>query len=226
MTTSERIKRGEQFLEGLFDPSLGLLPEYPGSKTYWLYHDNYLAANLLEKSHPDISRRIRASISGFRVLGSGKIEIVFGEVLNPLPFRGYELIEVATMGDKVIKTERVTNEVANGWRRYADLLLLASMAKFGRAARKDFFAAEDMWDGAGFLDVVARHTGIFATYKLALYLIAARRLRIPPIPEVFSFLKRMQNSEGGWITDYKNAPTSPVGFANVETTGLALLALK
>jgi len=226
MTTSERIMRGEQFLEGLFDPSLGLLPEYPGHQTYWLYHDNYLAANLLEKSHPDISRRIRASISGFGVYGSGKIEIVFGEVLNPLPFRGYELIKVATVGDKVVGTERVTEGVAKGWRRYADLLLLASMAQSGRAARKDFFAAEDMWNGAGFLDVVARHTGVFATYKLSLYLIAARRLRIPSIPEVLPCLCAMQNSEGGWITDYKNNPTSPVGFANVETTCLALLALK
>ena len=38
----DAAKRGRAFLAGLFDPSIGLLPEYRGSKTYWLHHDNYL----------------------------------------------------------------------------------------------------------------------------------------------------------------------------------------
>src|SRR5438128_945655 len=56
---SESIARGKQFLVSLFDPALDLLPEFRGSKTYWLFHDNYLAAHTLAGTNPEISRRIR-----------------------------------------------------------------------------------------------------------------------------------------------------------------------
>ena len=48
----QAITKGRQFLVDLFDPTLDLLPEYRGSQTYWLFHDNYLAAQVLRKSHP------------------------------------------------------------------------------------------------------------------------------------------------------------------------------
>src|SRR5438876_1816283 len=34
---AQRIQRGESFLTNLFDTRLQLLPEYPGSRTYWLF---------------------------------------------------------------------------------------------------------------------------------------------------------------------------------------------
>src|SRR5436309_12210060 len=88
---AQRIQRGESFLTNLFDARLQLLPEYPGSSTYWLFHDNYLAAHLLDKTGPDLSRRIRSSMTQFGVTNSGKIEILFNEVPQPLPFRTYLL---------------------------------------------------------------------------------------------------------------------------------------
>jgi len=57
---SERIQRGESFLTNLFDTRLRLLPEYGGSSTYWLFHDNYLSAHLLSMTRPDLSRQIRS----------------------------------------------------------------------------------------------------------------------------------------------------------------------
>ena len=83
-----------------------------------------------------------------------------------------------------------------------------------------------MWDGEGFKDAAARHSGIYATYKLALYLIAADRLKItaPHRDEVIVRLLAMQSTDGGWKTDYKEG--KPVGLANVETTCLSLLALQ
>src|ERR1043166_6819077 len=71
----QRIQRGESFLTNLFDAQLQLLPEYAGSSTYWLFHDNYLAAHLLERTRPDLTRRIRSSLSQFGVTNSGKTEI-------------------------------------------------------------------------------------------------------------------------------------------------------
>src|SRR6185369_12462719 len=85
------VERGERFLAALFDPALDLLPEYRGAKVYWLYHDNYLAARALAWSEPELARRISSAIARYGVRASGKIEIVYGEARDPLPFRVPEL---------------------------------------------------------------------------------------------------------------------------------------
>jgi len=226
---AQRIQRGESFLTSLFDTSLRLLPEYKGSTTYWLFHDNYLAAHLLANSRPDLSEQIRSSLQKLGATNSGKIEIVFDEAKKPLPFRTYVLTNVALVEGKTIRTELVTTNILSGWDQYADLLLLASVAQARSApadARRDFDKATALWDQEGFQDPASRHGGRFATYKLALYLIAANRLGISPPHrvEVIERLLAMQTPDGGWITDYKGG--KPVGLANVETTCLALLALK
>ena len=225
----EQIRRGESFLTNLFDGSVQLLPEYKGSRTYWLFHDNYLAAHLLAVSHPDVGGRIRSSLIKFGATNSGKIEIVFDEARQPLPFRAYVLTNVAMVEGKTIRTEIVTTNIMAGWEKYADLLLLASIAQvqFGMTeARSNFDKAAAMWTGEGFDDAASRHLGVFSTYKLALYLIATERLKISPAnrTEVIARLLAMQTPGGGWITDYKDG--KPVGLANVETSCLALLALK
>jgi len=226
---AQRIQRGESFLTNLFDDRLQLLPEYRGSSTYWLFHDNYLAAHLLDRTRPDLSRRIRSTLAQFGVTNSGKIEIIFGEARQPLPFRTYLLTNVAVIEGKTIRTERVTTNILSGWDEYTDLLLLASLAQAGSVpveARKNFHKAVAMWDGEGFKDAAARHSGIYATYKLALYLIAADRLKIaaPHRDKVITRLLAMQSTDGGWKTDYKDS--KPVGLTNVETTCLCLLALQ
>src|SRR5437764_286321 len=71
--------RGRQFLKGLFDPTLDLLPEYKEAKVYWLYHDNYLAAKVLARTDPALVKRILAAIRSYGIQESGKIEILFGE---------------------------------------------------------------------------------------------------------------------------------------------------
>lgn len=225
----ETVAAGRKFLAGLFDPGLALLPEYRGAETYWLYHDNYLAAKVLRPIEPRIADRIDASIRGFGVTGSGKIEIATGEAKQPLPFRQYELVEVARRGRKVVRTERVTGRPLAGWEEYADLLLLAAIARAKEnpdTARGSFDAAATVWDGKGFADRVVRMNGIYATYKLALALLAARALGVTPglLPAVRQRLLAMQNEEGGWITDYRPDLTA-VGLANAETTSLAILAL-
>ena len=222
------VKRARGFLAGLFDAELGLLPEFRGSSTYWLYHDNYLAAAVLKASHPELSARITEAIRRYGVTESGKIEIVLGEAKAPLPFRRYELIEVKSEGDKVIKTEIVKPEVFHGWEPYADLLLLAAMAEKDEArAAVHFAAARAMWDGHGFADAVVPVAKRYATYKLALALIAARRRRFD-FPEADAVRKQLlarQHEDGGFITDY-TAEGKNVGFANVETTSLCVLALE
>src|SRR5206468_2130495 len=94
---AHEIAAGERFLAGLLDPTLDLLPEYSGAKVYWLFHDNYLAAKLLKPSRPDLAVRIEAALRRLGVSRSGKIEILFNEAPNALPFRNYQLLTVTNL---------------------------------------------------------------------------------------------------------------------------------
>lgn len=226
--TEAAIRAGREFLVAMFDPSMDLLPEYRGSKTFWLYHDNYLAAHVLTTGHPSLAEKIRGRIKSFGIERSGKIEIVLGEAKDPLPFRQYELMDVAQVGDKLVRTERATDRILEGWEEYADLLLLASLAERDSvAATRAFDKANALWDGKGLRDRVVEATGIHATYKLGLLLIAAKKLdRIVDFHnDVAQRLLTLQDKSGGWITDYKPDGT-PVGLANVETTCLVILAME
>jgi hypothetical protein len=227
---SQRITPGRKFLAGLFDPSLNLLPEFAGAKTYWLFHDNYLAAKVLKPTHPELAGKIVEAIHGYGARVSGKIEILFDESPHPLPFRHYRLSEVKRIGEKIIKNEVVSDDEFVGWRDYADLLCFAAVAQAKTEpakARECMAAAEAMWDGKGFLDPPAREGGTYATYKLALALLAARKAGVTLRAQtaVIGRLIAQQNEAGGWVTDY-SPEGKPLGQANVETTSLAILALQ
>ncbi|MBN2477433.1 MAG: hypothetical protein JXB62_22700 [Pirellulales bacterium] len=221
--------KGRRFLASLFDSGLGLLPEYQGARVFWLFHDNYLAAKVLENSHADLSDRIQTAIRSFGVTESGKIEIVFDEAKRPLPFRHPELVEVKRLGDRIIKTEVLTDQELKGWEDYADLLLLASMSLSKTdvgAAKRRFNQALALWDGTGLKDRVTVKTGRYAVYKLALAVITACRLKQQPTTwtAIVERLFKQQAESGGWITDY-GSDGRAVGLANVETSSLAVLAL-
>ncbi len=223
-------RRGETFLAGMFNAELGLLPEFRGSKSYWLFHDNYLAAKVLARSRPDLATGIVAALARHGVTNSGKIEILFDEAAQPLPFRHYQLTNLLVTNGLTIRTEVVTLRALADWDGYADLLLLAALAQSKNdpaAARRNFERADALWDGKGLADRVVVKSQRYATYKLALYLLAVRRLQLAPAHagEVRVRLLALQNQEGGWDTDYNEA-LQPLGFANVETTCLAILALR
>jgi hypothetical protein len=225
---SEADQKGRAFLAGLFDSELGLLPEYRGAKVYWLFHDNYLAAKVLQISHPQIAQTIRSAIEREGIHRSGKIEILFGEAEQPLPFRHYQLTEVRHAGDKVVRTEVVTDTVLEGWDQYADLLLLACIAETNQpAARQYWDAAMRLWDGKGFLDSAAKHYQRYSTYKLGLALFAAGHVLPPAKPPdgLLDKLLSLQSDSGGWITDY-DATGRRIGLANVETTCISILGME
>jgi hypothetical protein len=221
--------KGRRFLSDLLDPTLDLLPEYRGAKVYWLYHDNYLAAKALARTDPALSKKITAAIKDYGVKESGKIEILFGEASKPLPFRRYRLVDVRRVGDKLVRTERVGEEVFKGWEEYADLLFLAAVASAETdpgQARRHFEQGMRLWDGVGFRDRVAKPAEKYAVYKVALGLLVAARLKVRPAEQgaLVDRLLKQQGQDGGWVTDY-DEKGRPLGAANVETTALAVLAL-
>jgi hypothetical protein len=222
------VSRGEKFLVGLFDPTMDLLPEYAGAKVYWLYHDNYLAAKVLEGVDDELVRRIRERIRSAGVASSGKIEILFGELDHPLPFKQFELLRVTSVGEKEIRTERVTTKDLRGWQEYADLLALRVLGKpDDDEARQSFDRLMAMWDGKGFADRVTEVHRMYATYKLALAILASQKLgkKIRFKDEIVSQLAAVQEESGGFRTDY-DLQGKPLGLANVETTSMVVLALR
>ena len=225
---ADATQKARTFLVDLLDSDLGLLPEYRGAKVYWLFHDNYLAAKVLAVSHPQTAQTIVSAMKREGIHKSGKIELLFGEAEKPLPFRQYQLLEVRRATNKVIRTEVATDRVLNGWEEYADLLLLACIAERSEpVARQHWKAALRLWDGKGFLDAAAKHDQRYATYKLGLALLAARRLSPPAEPPqgLLDRLLSLQNASGGWVTDY-DAAGKPIGLANVETTCLSILGIE
>ncbi len=224
-------RRGRAFLAGLLDAGLGLLPEFRGARVYWLSHDNELAARVLESSHPEVAATLHAALRREGLDRSdGKMRLIATGVAPPglFPLRQYELTTVRAVDGKTIRTEVVTDRPLPGWDRYTDLLLYAALADPDPArARRHWLAALALWDGHGFRDPAGREQGLYATYKLALARIVARRLdAVAELPAgLVDRLLALQAESGGWITDYR-ADGTPVGLANVETTGLAILALQ
>lgn len=84
---------GRRFLVNLLDPVVGLLPEFPGSNTYWLFHDNDLAVTVSSRAGPGVADKVRGTIHGRRIAESGEVEIVFGEAKPPLSFHHHRLLE-------------------------------------------------------------------------------------------------------------------------------------
>ncbi|MEI8213906.1 MAG: hypothetical protein WCI02_17280 [Planctomycetota bacterium] len=225
------VARGREFLVDLQLPDLDLLPEFRGHHVIWLYHDNYLAAKVLEKTHADVATRIWAAIRKHGVKQSGKIEMLFGE--SALPLRHYELRDVAKVNGYQIRSEFTTDRIRSqeDIEGYADLLLFCAIADPDiDRARHAWKSALKSWDGVGFHDRATAHSGLYATYKLSLALIAAGRdgLVSPEDNEILTScrqrLRTAQAETGGWITDYR-PDGSLVGQANVETTCLSVLGL-
>ncbi len=218
---------GRMFLTNLFNPQLNLLPEFQGAKTFWLYHDNYLAAKVLGKANPEISAKITAAIRRECAEQDSKAKILFDESARPLPFHDSQLTDVRQLTNGVIRTEIITTNVIIGWTNYADLLLLACIADENAVnARLDWNAALALWDGHGFMDAAAQAQKNYSTYKLALAAIAAGRLhRESDLPDgLLNKLLSLQSPSGGWITDY-DATGKQIGLANVETTCLCILGI-
>jgi len=227
---AKEIAAGERFLTELYNPLLHLLPEYEGATVYWLYHDNYLAAKLLDAAQPEMAKQIRSAMKRFGGVYSGKIEILFGEATNAFPFRAYELITVTNVSGNVIRTERVTAHPLKGWEAYSDLLFMGAMVQATASpveARRHFNQGIALWDGHGFADPAFTKSHVYATYKLGLAALAANATQ-QPLPfraEITRKLRALQSTSGGWITDY-DARDHPHGVANVETTAIVMLALK
>jgi hypothetical protein len=79
------------FLESLYDKDQGLLPEYNGSKNYWVYNDNALAYQiLLDYSRNETAGKIGETIKRYsenksynvKLEGNDRVEVLFNRSIS------------------------------------------------------------------------------------------------------------------------------------------------
>jgi hypothetical protein len=242
----------ESYLLANYDPYIGLVSESPrdNPNLYWLYSDNYLASLALEKAEPKIANAIARAVASYQAVyqfPSSYWNVLSGEVIPEAVFAmGVDNSTniIAFPSNKITSQDlEVGSKISDpakpmpNWQDYADLLLLASINAFNGGdmveAHTLFQKAQGMFDGIGFEDEAFK-PGDYATYKLALYLIAAEKLGIHiPTKEIKNLILSLQddhpieNRYGGVYTDYSGngKPATSDTDTNTETTSLVLLAL-
>jgi len=247
--TQVRLNMAIDYFANNYNETTGLIPETPGSQTFWLYSDNYLAALAISRYDPS-----NQSTSGFAT----SLNVAFEGYLSTLPgslarsqytalnstsayfdcSTNYSIGwtskgQLAPSGSAVIMTTSNSGSPSCASQNYADLLFLQALYyhRIGNSNESSTYfslGAAD-FDGKGLVDSAFNGT-LYQTYKLALYLYASSCLGHASgssFSAANNTLWAMQDtSTGGFYTGY-NSAFSPSGTTvNTETTALAALAIE
>jgi hypothetical protein len=232
------ISKAVGFLESQYDPEVGLLREAPRVQPnwFWLWIDNRLAMHVLimyQRDHP-LAVKILEGLDKYASADShGRMEVVLGDSNVVFPWVWPSKYTIDSIDGKKVLNEVCNGSPIGGWTNYADLLFLAATyyaVKGGwlnkQRAKYYLSKGQKMWGGQGFSDCIAKESGRYATYKLALYLIAAKRLGITSDinDKCRDLIGQQQAPSGGVWTDYIEPGYIGVADVNTETTTLCILA--
>jgi len=244
------LNRTIDYFANNYDSTTGLIPETPGSNTFWLYSDNYLA--VLAISRYDASNQSTAgfasslhvalegyaatlpsslSQSQFTALNSTaasfgcSADFAISWVQGAQPAQG--------SGAAVLKTTANNQGPACASENYADLLFLQALYyhRLGNsnASSTYYQLGSADFDGKGLADRAYNGT-VYQTYKLALYVYTSSCLGHASgadFAAANSTLFAMQDtSTGGFYTGYNTSLSHSGTSINTETTALAALALE
>jgi hypothetical protein len=251
---SSNIDSAVSYLVSHYDSQVGLLYEsedngthWLGSgnyrDTYWLYSDNLEAMHVLEKYSPAIAENISRTYNSYEFPRNTLLfGTLFGENI-PDEIKAPDNIVVANTSESVIIYRRhqgnshdpdPSDYTSHLW---SDTLCYRALDEyqFGDKdeAKTILEDALDYWDGLGFYDKEskrleeAKMEGLYANYKIGLFLYVADKMNYPLSADTRAEMERQmwrqQNPETGGITSFADLNGQPVGSANVETTALTLL---
>jgi hypothetical protein len=230
---SHVISEAENFLVDQYNATIGLLPEYPGANTYWLYSDNFLANLALELTNPSnvtragIAENISLTVDRYsHKLPSAKNQYMALDS-NLSAFNSSSNYRLSTVDSANVEITLNNGTSSLSPLFYSDIAFLRAIhyqrIGYHFLALLMFRLGVDNYDGIGFKDLAFK--GIYQTYKLALYIYAAKILGQNYPPEVESTLLNMQAKNGGFYTGYDAEYTNAGTLTNVETTSLTILAL-
>ncbi|MBI3860086.1 MAG: hypothetical protein HY296_07635 [Thaumarchaeota archaeon] len=239
-TNSVMVASGVDYLVRNYDATVGLIHESPDSKnlsdTYWLFSDNFLAGIVLQRAGAD---NVSLSLMATNISRTSALYL-YGKP-NPVnqylvlttslfPFNASKNFTFHKGGGAVVKST-VNNQTGTlEPTKYADIAFLQAIGYHNRgedsSANQVFNYGTALWNGTGFKDAAFATT--FATYKIALYVYAARLLGQPVNPSISQSLLSLQlhsgDDSGGFATSY-TGNFKPASGSNTETTSLAILAL-
>jgi hypothetical protein len=224
-----RLNKTIDYFTHNYNLTTGLIPEIPGSHTYWLYSDNYLVALALSRYGPrngstsGFASAIETALNGYRSTVPPSLLRNQYTALNSssasfdcssnhaLSWTGVNL-----NGSAVLMT--TANDLgpscASG--NYVDLILLQALYehRLGNTSSATLFYnnASSHFDGYGFKDLAyisptSSSFGVYQTFKVALYVYATYCLGVqkssPDLAAASAILREMQsNLTGGFTTGY------------------------
>ncbi|MEM4756441.1 MAG: hypothetical protein QW254_00165 [Desulfurococcaceae archaeon] len=240
-------QRALLFLRSQYIEEAGLLRAsvraYPDNITIYIANDNILASRALAVlGDRDLSSRILTKLDNEYGGGfNGRIEILFG-VDIPDMFYTTKYEYIGEVNGYVILYEKPGDQVIEDWYEYADLLVYRALDRllWGSKPQAEllFLNLTRMWDGYGFRDKAYKATGVYNTYKCALFIYLYRALDSAgsDVVKDYVYIRNKclevvvlaQDPETGGIrTDYRvvNDRIIIEGDVNVETTSIVVLAL-
>jgi len=238
---SQAVAPAISYLVANYNHTIGLIHESPDSGSlsgiYWLYSDNYLAQQALQSvSANNVS--IAAMVSSINQM---MLRYLHGQ---PNPCNQYMILTTGlfpfdsakdyTFGrvDGAVIKSTVNNQTGTlSPLSYADVAFLQAIAYYRNGESQNALTVYryglTKWDGLGFKD--SAYSGTYATYKLALYILASKTLgqavNNSMITELFNLQLHTGIDKGGFATSY-TGNGKPVSGTNTETTSLAILAFE
>jgi hypothetical protein len=220
-----------------YNGSVGLIPEFVNSSTFWIYSDNFLSATVLlyydenNSTLTQIGNAINSRIAYYLSKYNIKPYSLYN-VLGDGGFIAYNNTLTFTLEDSV-KIDLNNGTTPLNPSEYGDVAFLQSLYyyRIGDIERAlDYFnVGALMYDGVGINDKAFREgdsRGIYQTYKLALFHLAGYVLGCNTPNSVVNRILSLQTSSGGFLTGYYPNGTIPSGVtANTETTALVIYAL-
>ena len=240
-----RITRACAFLESLYDPSVHLVKETPTSHVYWIASDNLLAQQVLQECGSSNAQSIQAILINATCCQQGN-DLMHESLLGrsiPLPIHNATTYTVTGYWKSLTNSQETGNYTVK-WEYHNSTGTLSPYVYGDVAAytlheykrRNNETGVQDMiqvlntmWTGAGIADEPYKEpygeSGIYQTYKTALYAYSLTQLSIPVPATVTAALLRMQGPDGGFHTGYGTNMTYAGTDENAETTSIAIIAL-
>jgi hypothetical protein len=230
---NQTLVRAVDYLLASYKPEVGLIPETPGSSTYWLYSDNFLAEQaLLQYGQPNsnaftIGQNISRTLERDSALTGAQNQYAMALGDGPSQFHSAENYNVSSSDGAQIRTTLNNGTGYLSVNQYADIAFLTAVClrTSTSQALRDYEIGQKMYDGFGLKDLPYNQTGQYQTFKLALYVYASEALNQSVNQSALSTLIRMQAPNGGFYTGYGPNYSTMGTSTNAETTSLAVLAL-
>lgn len=227
------ISAAYQSIIDRYDSDYGLVSENEYNKKYWLWSDNLLAAQVVKEYNYGVYKNITSTVKHYIENYGLKPHTAWAALIDDDIVADFVPSFNASESINLVDDIWYSDYGGNHELRcidYANIAFLKSIYLYKlnkvEEGKKCFLAAMSTFDGVGFKDKSFIADGSrYSTYKVALWKIASNVTGFGPSYQANDIIARMQSDEGAVHTFY-SMQLVPSGQTNVETTAIAIMALK